>query len=643
MKKAFSFLVLVFLCGTFSARLSAELSMPHIFADHMVLQRNEAINLWGSASPKEKVTVELNGQKTSVRADASGKWNATLRPMEAGAPYTLIVKGKKERLAFDDVLLGEVWICSGQSNMEFRLHAAMNAEKEIADAENYSFLRSFNVKQEMSHRPLSDLQGEWRVCDSGSAGDFSAVGYFFARELYRKLGVPIGFINTSWGGTDIESWMSMDAIDKFPKYKRLQDRMRSSQFEEYVRRSDENRAKFVELMKAEPGISEKWYLPSYSKDDWKEVSVPGLWSEEELVSLDGVVWQTCRFTLSENYVGKEAVLSLHVIDDDDITWINGQKIGGTVGYDVRRLYSVPAGVLKESNEITLKISDYRGGGGLYGPANEIYLKVGDKTIPLSGKWKYKVSASNSDFDFVEYGPNAYPSLLYNAMVSPLVGLSMRGVIWYQGEDNTNRAKEYYHLFPAMINDWRKKWGKDFPFYWVQLANYMDAVEVPSESLWAQVREAQTQTLSLPHTGQAVIIDIGEAKDIHPKNKQEVGRRLALHALHNDYGFSDVVCESPMPKTVRRVQDKIVVQFDNVADGLIVKNKYGYLMSFAVAGNDGVYKWVQAKVAGKDQVVLSCPDVIDPVSVRYAWGDNPDDANLYNSVGLPATPFEIKIE
>ena len=643
MKKAFSFLVLVFLCGTFSARLSAELSMPHIFADHMVLQRNEAINLWGSASPKEKVTVELNGQKTSVRVDASGKWNATLRPMEAGGPYTLIVKGKKERLAFDDVLLGEVWICSGQSNMEFRLHAAMNAEKEIADAENYSFLRSFNVKQEMSHRPLSDLQGEWRVCDSGSAGDFSAVGYFFARELYRKLGVPVGFINTSWGGTDIESWMSMDAIDKFPKYKRLQDRMRSSQFEEYVRRSDENRAKFVESMKAEPGISEKWYLPSYSKDDWKEVSVPGLWSEEGLVSLDGVVWQTCRFTLSENYVGKEAVLSLHVIDDDDITWINGQKIGETVGYDVRRLYSVPAGVLKESNEITLKISDYRGGGGLYGPANEIYLKVGDKTIPLSGKWKYKVSASNSDFDFVEYGPNAYPSLLYNAMVNPLVGLSMQGVIWYQGENNTNRAKEYYDLFPAMINDWRKKWGKDFPFYWVQLANYMDAVEVPSESLWAQVREAQTQTLSLSHTGQAVIIDIGEAKDIHPKNKQEVGRRLALHALHNDYGFSDVVCESPMPKTVRRVQDKIVVQFDNVADGLIVKNKYGYLMSFAVAGNDGVYKWVQAKVAGKDRVVLSCPDVIDPVSVRYAWGDNPDDANLYNSVGLPATPFEIRIE
>ena len=336
-------------------------------------------------------------------------------------------------------------------------------------------------------------------------------------------------------------------------------------------------------------------------------------------------------------------MSLHVIDDDDITWINGQKIGETVGYDVRRLYSVPAGVLKESNEITLKISDYRGGGGLYGPANEIYLKVGDKTIPLSGKWKYKVSASNSDFDFVEYGPNAYPSLLYNAMVNPLVGLSMRGVIWYQGENNTNRAKEYYDLFPAMINDWRKKWGKDFPFYWVQLANYMDAVEVPSESLWAQVREAQTQTLSLPHTGQAVIIDIGEAKDIHPKNKQEVGRRLALHALHNDYGFSDVVCESPMPKIVRRVQDKIVVQFDNVADGLIVKNKYGYLMSFAVAGTDEVYKWVQAKVAGKDRVVLSCPDVIDPVSVRYAWGDNPDDANLYNSVGLPATPFEIKIE
>lgn len=642
MKKYFFLLLWIFCSGWIWAGTHT-LSMPHIFADHMVLQRGKPVELWGTSAPKEKITVELNGQKGSTRADTEGKWSVSLPSMPAGGPYTLTVEGKKESLVFTDVWLGEVWICSGQSNMEFRLQSAMNAAEEIADADKYPLLRSFNVKQVMSHLPLDDVQGEWQVCSSATAGDFSAVGYFFARELYRELGVPVGFINTSWGGTDIESWMSMEAIDNFPKYKRLQDRMRSPQFEEYVRRSDENRAKFIESMKEEPGVAEQWYLPSYSKTDWKEVAVPGLWSNEELVSLDGVVWQTYCFSLPEEYAGKEAVLSLHVIDDDDVTWINGHKIGETEGYDVRRLYSVPAGVLEESNEITIKISDYRGGGGLYGPANEIYLKVEDKIIPLSGVWKYKVSASNTDFDFVEYGPNAYPSLLYNAMVNPLVGLSIRGVIWYQGENNTNRAAEYFDLFPAMINDWRTKWHSEFPFYWVQLANYMEPVAEPGESLWAQVRAAQTQTLSLPHTGQAVIIDIGEAADIHPQNKQDVGGRLARHALHKDYGFSDVVCESPVAKTARWVEDKVVVQFDHVADGLTVKDKYGYLKSFAVAGSDGVYHWVQAKLSGKERVVLSCPDISEPLSVRYAWGDNPDDANLYNSAGLPATPFEMKIE
>ncbi len=642
MKRYFFTWLLMGVCSFFPTGIGA-VSMPHIFGDHMVLQRDAEIRLWGDAVPKEKITVELNGRKKSARADASGKWCIVLPAMEAGGPYTLTVKGKDEVITFTDVLLGEVWICSGQSNMEFRLQTARDAASEIADADNYPGVRSFNVRQVMSHFPLDDVEGEWQVCSAQSAGDFSAVGYFFARELHRRLGIPVGFVNTSWGGTDIECWMSMEAIDRFPKYKRLQERMRSPHFEEYVRRSDENRARFIESMQAEPGIPEQWYSPSYPKTGWKEIAVPGLWSNDELVSLDGVVWQTRTFSLPAECVGKEAVLSLHVIDDDDITWINGHKVGETVGYDVRRLYSVPAGVLKAQNEITIKISDYRGGGGLYGPAGEIYLKVGDKTIPLAGPWRYRVSAANTDFDFVEFGPNAYPSMLYNAMVNPLVGLGIRGVIWYQGENNTNRAAEYFDLFPAMINDWRAKWGCEFPFYWVQLANYMEPVAEPGESLWAQVRAAQTQTLALPHTGQAVIIDIGEADDIHPKNKQDVGLRLALHALCKDYGQTGLSCESPMVKSARRVEDKVIMQFDHVVDGLVVKDKYGYLMSFAVAGSDGVYHWVQAKVVGKDRVVLSCHDIENPVSVRYAWGDNPDDANLYNSAGLPATPFEIKIE
>ena len=624
------------------SQIMAQLSVPSFFSDHMVLQREKPINIWGTASAGERISVTLGNAQKSTRTDKNGKWSVSLPPMQAGGPYTLNVKSLKQTLSFTDILIGEVWICSGQSNMEFRLRSANHATEEVATA-NYPQIRSFNVIQEMGHTPKTNLKGKWEVCSPASASNFSAVGYFFARELYQKLNIPIGFINSSWGGTDIETWMSMEVIEHFPKYEKSLARMRSSEFEEYIKHSDKVKKEFEQAIINEPGEKEKWYLENTPTENWKEHIVPSLWSNEELSGIDGVVWFTYQFSIPANCLGQDAELSLGTIDDDDITWVNGHEVGRTVGYDLKRLYKIPAEVIKEQNTITIKISDYRGGGGLYGPKDEVYLKINNRIFPLCDNWKYKVAVSSAQYDYVEYGPNAFPSLLFNAMIHPLVGLGMKGVIWYQGENNAARANEYIDLFPALITDWRSRWNNEFPFYWVQLANYMDAVEVPSESLWAQVREAQTQTLSLPHTGQAVIIDIGEAKDIHPKNKQEVGRRLALHAFHNDYGFSDVVCESPMPKTVRRVQDKIVVQFDNVADGLIVKNKYGYLMSFAVAGTDGVYKWVQAKVAGKDRVVLSCPDVIDPVSVRYAWGDNPDDANLYNSVGLPATPFEIKIE
>ena len=640
--KQYFFLLLGILCSSWALAETSALSMPRIFADHMVLQRDESIDLWGTSAPKEKITAELNGQKKSARADAEGKWSVSLPAMPAGGPYTLTVKGKKERIVFTDVWLGEVWICSGQSNMEFRLHTAMNAAEEIADAENYPLLRSFNVKQVMSHLPLDDVQGEWQVCTSETAGDFSAVGYFFARELYRELGVPVGFINTSWGGTDIESWMSMEALDSFPQYAKQLQRMRTPDFETYIAHTIAKRQEFQRALAEEPGEPQRWYDPATDRSGWGTYHVPGFWNDGQLSEIDGVVWFSYRFTLPEECRGKAAILNLACIDDNDKTWINGKLVGETAGYDVKRVYPVPEGLLEAENEIVVKITDMQAGGGIYGTDAAVYLAVDNKQIPLAGEWRYKIAISNEAYGYVDYGPNTFPSQLFNAMLHPLIGFPMKGVIWYQGENNASRALEYYDLFPALINDWRSRWDSDFPFYWVQLANYMQPDTLPSESAWAELRNAQAATLALPHTGQAVIIDIGEANDIHPRNKQDVGRRLARWALRNDYGFDTLQASGPVCIAVERQGGDLVLTFDEVAGGLTVRDKYGYLCAFAVAGSDDVYRWVQARIDGENRVVLSCGGIDNPRKVRYAWGDNPDDANLYNSAGLPASPFEIAL-
>lgn len=634
MKKLLSLTVCLLLA---LSQMMAQLSVPSFFSDHMVLQREKPINIWGTANVGERISVTLGNAQKSTRTDKNGKWSVSFPPMQAGGPYTLNVRSPKQTLSFADILIGEVWICSGQSNMEFRLRSANHATEEIAAA-NYPQIRSFNVIQEMGHTPKTDLKGKWEVCSPASASDFSAVGYFFARELYQKLNIPIGFINSSWGGTDIETWISMEVMDHFPKYEKPLSRMRSSEFEEYIKHSDKVKKEFEQAIINEPGEKEKWYSGNTSTENWKEHIVPSLWSNEELSGIDGVVWFTYQFSIPANCLGQDAELSLGTIDDDDITWVNGHEVGRTVGYDLKRLYKIPAKVLKEQNTITIKISDYRGGGGLYGPKDEVYLKVNNRIFPLCDNWKYKVAVSSAQYDYVEYGPNAFPSLLFNAMIHPLVGLGMKGVIWYQGENNAARANEYIDLFPALIKDWRSRWNSEFPLYWVQLANFMSPAKQPSESHWANLRDAQSKTLALPHTGQAVIIDIGEENDIHPRNKQDVGKRLALHALHNDYGYNSIVCTGPVFQSVKRIGNTLEITFDTCEEKLVAHNKYGYLSGFAIAGTDGKYQWAQAKIEN-NKVIVWNTEIQQPVSVRYAWGDNPDDANLYNSANLPASPFE----
>lgn len=621
--------------------VSAQLSLPHFFSDHMVLQRDTKNLIWGTAFPGKTITLTIGEQKISGKANKDGKWKLSINPLKAGGPYTLTIKSGKESRTISDIMVGEVWICSGQSNMEFRLSIANNSEQEIANA-NYPAIRTFNVDRYMSHIPQNNVKGNWRICKPELAADFSAVAYFFARELYQKLKVPIGIINSSWGGTDIETWMSMESIAGFTKYDKLLNRMKSPEFESYVKHSEDVKKEFDAAFEKEPGISEKWYATNYNITNWKKHQVPALWNSSDLNNMDGVTWFCYDFELPAECVGSEAKISLGPIDDDDITWMNGKQIGKTAGYDIKRNYDVPAGLVQTKNRISIKISDYRGGGGLYGPNENLYIQIGERRFSLVGEWKYKVSLSNEAYDFVEYGPNAYPSLLFNGMIHPLIGLSFRGVIWYQGENNAARASEYESLFPTMINDWRKKWNSEFPFYWVQLANFMQAVNEPNESHWANLRNAQSKTLKLSNTGQAVIIDIGDANDIHPRNKQDVGKRLAMIALHNDYKYTNIEYSGPTLKNAERIENNIVLSFDHIANGLVAKNKYDYLMGFTIAGEDGKYYWAQAKIED-NKVIVSSEKVNYPMHVRYAWADNPEDANLYNTANLPASPFEATVK
>ena len=637
---------LTLLLMAFALGAMAQLRLPAIISDHMVIQRGEPVHVWGWAAQGQKVTATLAGHKATVRTGKDGRWSLYLPAISAAGPHTLTVSAGKESLSVTDILAGEVWMTSGQSNMDFRLRSIDRADDEISYATNAS-IRLFEINHALASRPADDVSGHWAVTTPEAADCFTAVGYLFARELAKRLNCAVGIINTSWGGTDIETWMSPKAIESFPKYNPLVEEMRTADLDAQAKRWQVLKAKFDKAVREECGERDGWYRTDFDKSDWQRLEVPGLWTIDTLAKMDGVVWTTTQFDVPEELTGKEATLYMGMIDDDDVTWVNGQRIGETKGFTVKRTYTIPAGVLKAGkNELTVKIIDDHGGGGCYGPRYLYFIRVGSQRIPiLKHPWKYRISAVKDLEGFVPDNPNKYPSRLYNAMVAPICRYGIKGVIWYQGENNANRAQEYYRLFPAMINDWREQWKRpEMPFYWVQLANFMKPVDTPAESSWATLRDAQNATLSLPHTGQAVIIDVGEADDVHPKDKQTVANRLSLMALNHEYGMHDVYCDSPQPVRAERTADgNILLTLRNEAETLVCHDRYGYACGFAVAGADGVYRWAKGEVVAPNQVRLTTPKGVVPMMVRYAWGDNPDDANLYNSAGLPTTPFQIKVE
>ncbi|SFF02058.1 sialate O-acetylesterase [Thermoflexibacter ruber] len=622
----------------------AKIIMPKIFADGMVLQRDIPVPIWGWADANEKITVTFLGKRYTTKADNNGKWTLKLAEMKAGGAFEMTIQGKeKEAITIKNIMIGEVWIASGQSNMEWKIDwlPYKNTEPSLA---NFSQIRMFTVPRELSAKPEKDITGgTWQEAVGNNVKDFSAVAYFFAKELYKHYKIPIGIINTSWGGTIAETWISAGAAKQIPDFKAVVEDLERTPdaIEKAKREAEEARKRFEEMVNVkEIGLVEKWWQNDLNTSDWKEMKLPTLWESAGLPNLDGVVWFRKEIEIPEKYLGKDLVLSLGAVDDSDETYFNGEKIGQTMQkYAEARVYKIPANKLKNGkNTLTIRVIDTGGGGGIYGKSEEMFVGLGtERIVELAGNWKYKVGLGENISLPQSFGPNSRPTLLYNAMIYPLVPYAIRGAIWYQGESNAGRAYQYRTVFPALIQDWRNQWKQgDFPFLFVQLANFMKFEDEPKESDWAELREAQTMTLSLPNTGMAVITDIGEANDIHPKNKHDVGKRLALAAKKVAYK-EDIIYSSPMYESMQVNGNKIVISFKNIGSGLMVKDRYGYIKGFAIAGEDKKFYWAKAYFDG-NKVIVENESINKPVAVRYAWANNPEDANLFSKEGLPVCPF-----
>ncbi len=619
----------------------AQVKLPGIFGDHMVLQRNQRLPVWGWSSPNEKVAVHFRSQLKETRADNHGKWQVMLDPEPAGGPFDFTVEGSN-RVTFHDVLIGEVWVCSGQSNMEFEINAVLNAETEIHTAD-FPEIRHIKIPHAISTSPKDDIQpSQWEKCSIETSGNFTAVGYFFAKELHRLLQVPVGLINSSWGGTMSETWTSRSAFENNPEFKSMIAEMPERDFDLLTKERRKNLE--TQILSLQKNIrdtlpEEEWKNPDYHNEGWPGISVAATWESQSLglADLDGVVWYRREITLDSVQSQKPIVLSLGTIDDNDITYVNGVRVGSVKSWNQNRIYYVPAGVFRPGkNYIAIRVEDSGGGGGFYGDSSLIQLKTESGIIALGGNWKFRV-AKISD-NGIGIGPNDFPSLLYNAMIHPLIPFGIRGVLWYQGEANADRAWQYRIAFPLLITDWRQHWGEgNFPFYFVQLASFNSANGNSNQgSTWAELREAQAYTLSLPATGMAVTTDIGESNDIHPRNKKDVGLRLGAIALNNLYS-QPMEYSGPVYESMNNRGNKIELTFTHLGSGLMAKDKYGYVRGFEISGSDQHFFYAKAYIEN-NKVIVYADQVPQPVSVRYNWADDAADGNLYNREGFPSPPF-----
>ena len=634
----------IFICVTlfFTVSSFGQVRLPKLVSDGMVLQRDANVKIWGWAAAGEKIKVTFLSSTYNTTADKQGDWNILLPKLKAGGPHDMQIVATNS-ITIRNILIGDVWVCSGQSNMEMSM-MSLRAKypEDIAAAEN-KFIRQFAVpRKHIFSKPMEDVSaGSWISADSTSVLRFTAAGYYFAKDLYQKYKVPIGLINATLGGARTESWMSVDALKPFPTLHdealKYQDSTVIIQTEtEDKRRIAEwhKRAKDTDASYADP--TGPWHKAGYDASQWEEIKMPAFWASSPLGPINGVVWFRKEFELPSSFAGKEAKLSFGNIVEADSVFINGKFVGGRPSQYIARNYDIPTGLLKEGkNSITVRIVCPSGRGGFV-PEKQYAIVLNSDTVDLSGTWKYKLGCKMENLvgsTFIMWKATG----LYNGMIAPLLPHTIKGVIWYQGESNISRAEQHRSLFPALIKNWREKWNQgDFPFLFVQLPNFNEPQKEPSDGGWARFRETQTAALTVPNTGMAVTIDIGEWNDIHPVNKKDVGYRLSLAAQKVAYAEKDVVYSGPMYQSMKVNGNKITLSFNHTGSGLVAKGTNG-LHYFAIAGADKKFVWAMAEIKNNKVIVWS-DNVANPVAVRYAWADDPEGANLYNKEGLPASPF-----
>lgn len=635
-------LTTIFVCFVFgNSALFAQVKLARLFSDQVVLQRQKPIPVWGWATAGESVNVALGDQKKSGVADSNGKWSVEFAPMEAGGPFELRVAAKSGAISVKDVLIGEVWLCSGQSNMEWTVKQSDNFEAEKKNAD-FPQIRHFFVEHNVEITPVGDLKsGTWKTSSSETVGDFTAVGFFFAREVYQKLKIPIGLVHSSWGGSQIEGWISKEGMlssdelgdygQKMPKTWQEADLL----LERNIKRTllgDEN---------ASPTLAdEKRYIePNYDFSKWHTASPIGQWDWKGIWAWRGNGFMAKQVEIPASVSAHETTLGLAKGYAHTEVYINGKQIFEGI-LKAKREITIPANTWNPGeNRIVIKLNKNIEpewfGVGLMGSAEDLFVRSKDEKIPLAdGNWKL-MPAFAEKHEYAHSSNNA-GTIIYNGMIAPLIPFAMRGVLWYQGESNTGRAFQYRKTFPLMITDWRKEWNDEFAFYFVQLSSYGANQSSNAGSGWAELREAQTMALDLPKTGMAVTIDIGNANDVHPTNKKDVGKRLAANALKQTYG-RDVPFSSPMFDAVRFENGKAIVAFKFAYGGLMTPDKSADVKGFEVAGADKIFYFAKAEIKG-DKVIAYSPNVKEPAAVRYAWTDAPVDANLFNSAGFPASPF-----
>lgn len=615
------------------------LRLHGILGNGMVLQRNTNAVIWGKAGSNEVVRVSFLGKTYEVPADLSGDWRVSLEELEAGGPHEMTISAAQEEIVVRDILVGDVWLLGGQSNMELPVRRTLDLLADEVRDVNLPFIRQFAVPQVYNfHAPQEEIQGgEWIAANPESVLGFSAAGFFFAKELYEIHKVPIGLVHTAVGGTPIEAWISEETLRAIGGYDAALDRNKDDQYVGATKHKDEARSQnwYGHLNGTDTGLKEGWFQADLDDSEWTDFEVPGSWADSELEPVRGSVWFRREFEVPASMLegGARILLKLGTIVDADDAYINGVPVGNTGYMYPPRRYPVPPGLLKPGkNSIAVRVISTQTTGAFVKDM-PYKLVAGEQELDLRGTWKYRIGTVTEAMEpqtFFQY----MPSGVYNGMIAPLRNFRIKGVLWYQGESNTGKPAGYGDLFAALVRDWRRNFGiGDFPFIFTQLANLGEAD--PSQTNWAELREEQRKGLALPNTAMAVTIDVGEYNDLHPQDKKSVGLRLSLCARKLAYGEESLVHSGPMFKRMERSGDAAVLHFEHVGKGLATADG-GELKGFELCGPDGRFFPAEAAISGDTVIVKH--HRIRPVDIRYAWSNNPEGANLCNREGLPAAPF-----